>query len=125
MSLFGFLFGDDNHSSEEDLTTAEEYLREQSSDEQHITALVRHYAVEEVTDDIERRTGVSLYDDETVGIVQKLRSEYGMGPIDEYNMPGYVDLSDYPEDQEERRTQVAEREEEQSGGGFIGWLFGR
>ena len=123
MGLLGFLFGN-NDSSQEDLATAEEYLREQSSDE-HITALVRHYAIEEVTDDIERRAGISLRDQETVGIVQKLRSEYGMPSIDEWNMPGYVDPSDYPEDQEERSAQIAEREREQSGGGFFGWLLGR
>jgi hypothetical protein len=121
MGLLGFLFGN-NDSSQEDLDVAETYLREQSSDG-IITPLVRHYAIEEVTDDIERRAGVSLRDSETAEIVQKLRNQYDMGPIDEWNMPGYVDADDYPEDQEERRTQIAERE--QSGGGFIGWLFGR
>ncbi len=124
MGLREFLFGGPVQSSEKDLAAAEEYLSSKCSNE-HITALVRHYAVGEVTDDIERFAGVSLNDGETTEIVQKLRNQYGMGPISEGNMPGYVDPDDYPEDQADQRTYNEQREYEQSSGGFIGWLFGR
>jgi hypothetical protein len=125
MGLFDWLRG----PSDEQI--AEEYIRQDCNDT-HISALVRHYDVEVTTDIVAQFTGVSLRDEQTAGVVQKLRNEYGLGPIAEHNMPGYVDPDDYPEDQEERRTYLAEREgrnaqvaEEQSrGGGLLGWLFG-
>src|SRR5260370_37475116 len=123
MGLMSWLTGSSS-SGIEDLTTAEEYLSAKCSDE-HITALVRHYQIEEVTDDIQRFAGASLRDSETAQVVQKLRDKYGMGLIADYNMPGYIDPDDYPEDQADRREQIAQREQEQSGGGFIGWLLGR
>jgi len=33
---------------------------------------------------------VDLTEQEAVSIVQKIRNEKGMGPIADYNMPGYV-----------------------------------
>lgn len=122
MGLFNWLFGESVQSSEEDLTIAEEYLSSQCSDE-HITALVRHYAVTEVTDDIERFTGARLNDGDTVKIVQGLRDKYGMGPIADYNLPGYVCPEDQVEDQEERTAYYRDREIERREGGLLGWLF--
>src|SRR5260370_13298658 len=87
MGLREFFFGGPVQSSAEDLATAEEYLSSKCSEE-HITALVRHYAVGEVTDDIERFAGVALNDQETAGIVQKLRDQHAMGPITAGNMTG-------------------------------------
>ncbi|HEX7737208.1 MAG TPA: hypothetical protein VF458_20350 [Ktedonobacteraceae bacterium] len=91
-------------SKKEEITisTAEAFIEEQS-------CLYRHYAIEEVTDSIARHTGVSLNDEQTAAIVQGIRDRCGMGPIDEWNMPGFVDPDDYPEDQEARRAQIAER----------------
>lgn len=83
--MFGFLR---HQASQEDLATAETYLSEKCSEE-HITALVRHYAIPEVTDDIRRFAGVNISDDQTVKIVQGLRDQYGLGPIKPYNMPGF------------------------------------
>lgn len=82
------MFGFKRQASQEDLETAQEYLSSQCS-EDHITALVRHYAIEEVTEDIQRRTGARINHDDTVKIVQGLRDQYGMGPIKPYNMPGF------------------------------------
>ncbi len=110
---------------------AESYLRSMC-DEEYTPGSIRHYMIEEVTDSIERHTGVALRDDQTTAVVQRIRNSYGMGPIAHYNMPGYVSQDDDPEYQEERQEQNAERDqrnaqitEEQSSGGFIGWLFGR
>jgi hypothetical protein len=112
---------------------AESYLRSMC-DEEYTPGSIRHYMIEEVTDDIERKTGIALRDDQTVEVVQRIRDDYGYGPIAESNLPCYVnpdDYPDYPEELAERQAQVAEREqrnaqiaEEQSGGGFFGWLFG-
>lgn len=84
MGLFGF--GKQPASSDDALSTAENYLR-QDCDETHISALVRHYHVEEVTDSIARQTGVDLYDSETAQLVQTIRDEYNLGPIEEHNQP--------------------------------------
>lgn len=118
MSLFGLF------KSQAEI--AEDWLREDCNEE-HISALVRHYAIAEVTDEIERVTGVQIRDQETTKIVQKLRDEYGCGPIAEYNLPGYVDPDDYPEDQEASREYNAERaerdEEIEPKRRLLGWLF--
>ena len=113
---------------------AEEHLRSMC-DENYTPGSIRHYMIEEVMDSIEFHTGVSLRDDQTVKVVQRIRDDYGYGPIAESNLPYYVnsdDYPDYPEEPAERQAQNAEREErnariaeEQSRGGFIGWLFGR
>jgi len=112
---------------------AEEYILEDcTEDGSRVSALVRHYAVGETADILERHAGVRLTDTQTANVVQRLRDRYGMGPIDEHNQPGYVDPDDYPDDQDQQRQYNADREErdaeisnEQSGGGFFGWLFGR
>lgn len=130
MSILSLITGKHFDERDDDEQRAEGYLRSQTSNEQHITALVRHYAIEEVTDDIERRAGIKLSDEQTVRVVQKLRDEYGCGPIAEYNLPGYIDSNDYPEDQAAQQAYYdarnARREESsESEGGFFGWLFGR
>ena len=86
MGLFGNLFGGNNSSQDtsSDLDTAEEYIRDQD-------ALYRHYCIPEVKRHVGQWTGVDISDDEAVGIVQKIRSEKNMGPIRDYNMPGFVD----------------------------------
>lgn len=130
MGLLGWLRGPS------DERIAEAYLRE-DCDENYTPGSIRHYMIEEVTDDIERKTGIALRDDQTVKIVQRIRNDYGYGPIAESNLPCYVnpdDYPDYPEELAERQAQNAEREERnariaeeqaQSGGGFLGWLLGR
>jgi hypothetical protein len=84
MSLFSF--GKQQSSSQEALSTAEAYLRQDCNDT-HISALVRHYHVAETTDIIEQFTGVSLNDKETAQLVQTIRDEYSLGPIEDYNQP--------------------------------------
>lgn len=116
-----------------DEAIAEAYIRSECEDENHISALVRHYHVSETTGIIEQLTGARLTDQQTTRIVQKLRDEYGMGPIDEGNLPGSVDPDDTPEDQEYTRALNAQRQardaeieaEQQERGGLLGWLFGR
>lgn len=88
-------------SSEESLDTAEQFLREQ-------TALYRHYSISEVQASIEQFTGVSLSEEEAAELVQDIRTEQALGPIADYNLPGYVD-----EDDEQGN---------QSGVGFFGWF---
>lgn len=112
--------------TQSDEQIAEAYLRE-DCDENYTPGSIRHYMIEEVTDDIERKTGVSLRDDQTVKIVQRIRDDYGYGPIQDFNMPGHVDETDDEEYQAERRAQVAERDqrnaqiaEEQRSGGLLG-----
>lgn len=109
---------------------AEDYIRGECEDENHISALVRHYPVGETSDIIEQFTGARLTDQQTARVVQKLRDEYGCGPIDEWNLPGYVDPDDYPHDQDDQRAYHAGREArdaeiEAERGGLLGWLFGR
>lgn len=94
-------------SSEESLTTAEQFLREQ-------TALYRHYSISEVQANIEQFTGVSLSDDEAVELVQGIRNENGLGAIDDYNLPGYVD-EDETSDQEDQGSQSGRS-------GLFGWF---
>jgi hypothetical protein len=81
MGLFNF-----GKSNNDALSTVEEYLRQDCSDT-HISALVRHYHVEETTDSIARHTGVELSNEETAQLVQSIRDEYGLGPIEDYNQP--------------------------------------
>lgn len=66
-----------------DQAIAEQYIREE-------TALYRHYAIDEVQSCVTQFTSVRLSDDQTVSIVQKIRNEKGMGPIADFNMPGYI-----------------------------------
>jgi hypothetical protein len=131
MGLLDWLRG----PSEEQI--AEAYLRE-GCDENYTPGSIRHYIVEEVTDDIERQTGIALRDDQTVRIVQRIRDDYGYGPIAESNLPGYANPDDYPDypeeyaelvahnaERAERNAQIAAEQEQSSGGGFLGWLLGR
>lgn len=90
MGILDRLFGREDES--ERLEAAEEFIHEQS-------ALYRHYCIEEVQSHVEQFTGVQLSNEEAVGIVTRLRSEHGMGPIREYNMPGYVSDEDEEEDE--------------------------
>lgn len=83
MSILDKLFGRDDDDSTR-LETAEDFIHENS-------ALYRHYCIEEVQGHVEQFTGVELSDEEAVNIVTRLRSQHGMGPISEWNMPGYVE----------------------------------
>lgn len=133
MGILDFITGKHFDEQTEEEQQAEEYiLQDCTEDGSHVSALVRHYHVSETADILERHAGVRLTDAQTGNIVQRLRDKYGMGPIDEYNQPGYVDPDDYPEDQEAQREVNASRSErdaeiieEQRGGGFLGWLFGK
>lgn len=66
------------------LQTAEAFIREQDP-------LYRHYSISEVISHVKQFLHIELTDNEAVSIVQKIRDEYGMGPISDYNMPGYVE----------------------------------
>jgi hypothetical protein len=66
----------------EQIRTAESYIREQ-------TALYRHYDIAEVRRIVQQFTGVPLSDAQAIEIVQGIRDEHGLGPIREYNLPGY------------------------------------
>jgi len=114
---------------------AEDYLRTTECDGEYTSGAIRHYKIEEVTDGIERKTGISLRDDQTAAIVQRIRDDYGYGPIAESNLPGYANPADYPDypgeyaelvapnsEREERNAQIAE--EQSRSGGFLNWLFG-
>lgn len=72
------------HGAQTPLGLAETYIREQ-------TCLYRHYAIDQTQLCVEQFTGVHLSDDDAVEIVQQLRDENGLGPIAEYNLPGYVE----------------------------------
>ena len=105
-----------------DMETAENYIREQSEDRP--SALIRHYCIGETTDILEQFAGVKLADQDTVQIIQKLRNEHGYGPIDDYNLPGYIDPESCPEDYtaEELEAKATREEEQASRGGFFSWL---
>lgn len=53
------------------------------------TALYRHYPIEETRNAVLQFTGIQLSDRQTIAIVQQLRYRYRLGPIAEYNLPGY------------------------------------
>jgi len=66
------------------LATAEDCIRKNA-------ALYRHYCISEVQVVVSQFAGIDLTDDEAVEIVQKIRDEHRMGPIADYNMPGYIE----------------------------------
>jgi hypothetical protein len=66
----------------EPIRTAETYICEQ-------TALYRHYHIAEVRRIVRQFTGVGLSNEQAIEIVQGIRDEHGLGPIREYNLPGY------------------------------------
>jgi hypothetical protein len=66
------------------LQAAERHIRE-------CTALYRHYNISEVMVCVWQFCEVAITEDEAVSIVQKIRDEKGMGPIDDFNMPGYTE----------------------------------
>lgn len=53
--------------------------------------LYDHYAVDAVIENFEHDTGLTLEPGTAVEIIQGYRDVYGWGPIDEWNMPGYVE----------------------------------
>jgi len=67
------------------LAIAEKFIRRGSG------SLYRHYCISEVRSNVKQFTGVGITDTEAVSIVQKIRDEYGMGPIADYSMPGYIE----------------------------------
>lgn len=105
MGLFDFITGKhlDEQTEEEQ---AEQYL---DSDGDYVSPLVRHYCIEEVTDHIEDATGLHLSDEQTSRIVSKLRSKHGVRPLQEWEQTGYIDPSEYPEDQAAMRAYHEER----------------
>jgi len=76
---FSFFSGRQHNDNDD---KAEGYIRDQS-------CLYRHYCIPEVQNSVQQFTGVVLSDDQAVDIVQKIRNERGMGPIADYNLPGY------------------------------------
>lgn len=136
MGLFD-LFRRSSDEGPSDVEIAEDYLRSLSPDDQHITALVRHYNASAIADSVERFAGALITDAQAVEIVERLRAEFGMPPMDEWNRPGFVDPGDYPADQADqvaynasRSARDAEIEAEQSSGGdddggFLGRVLGK
>lgn len=109
---------------------AEQWLRDQEY-QGRPSALVRHYCIEQVTDDIEQFTGVALTQEQTARIVQKLRDEHNYGPIDDFNQPYYIDQHLTDEEYQERSQVVeahkardAQISDQQPRPGLLGWLLG-
>ncbi len=75
MGILNWLIGRTNN--DEEMTVAEDYIREQ-------TCLYRHYCIPEVQRAVAEK-GVTLSRDEATEIVQRIRDEKEMGPIEEYN----------------------------------------
>lgn len=73
-------------SKENDLSTAENFLRNEAG-AGHISPTIIHYHVSETNDVITQFTGVRITDSEAAELVQKLRDENGLGPIAAYNLP--------------------------------------
>ncbi|SRR6266852_7829149 len=76
------------------LADAEAYIRSGSG------ALYRHYSIKATQDILRGKIGcdghiADLDDDQVVAIVQSIRTEKGMGPIAENNLPGYVDPDEF------------------------------
>ncbi len=95
-----------SYNGDNAITTAAQFIREE-------TALYRHYCIPEVQLHVEQFTGVSLSEQEATAIVQGIRDENGLGPIADYNLPGYTeDDQDQPETPEQH-------------GDLLSWLFGR
>lgn len=107
MGLFDFITGKhmDEQTEEEQ---AEQYLE---SEGDGVSPLVRGYVIEEVTDHIEDATGLHLSDEQTTRIVSKLRRKHGVRPLQEWEQAGYIDPSEYPEDQAAMRARSEERNE--------------
>lgn len=107
MGLFDFITGKhmDEQTEEEQ---AEQYLE---SEGDGVSPLVRGYVIEEVTDHIEDATGLHLSDEQTTRIVSKLRRKHGVQPLQEWEQAGYIDPSEYPEDQAAMRARSEERNE--------------
>jgi hypothetical protein len=129
MGLLSWFLG----SSDEEI--AEDYLRAPCT-EDDTPGSIRHYRVEEVTDMVELHTGARLTDDQTAAVIQRIRDDYGMGPIAESNMSGYANADDYPDypeefaecvaqnaERDQRNAQISEEPSHRSGG-FLGWLLG-
>lgn len=55
------------------------------------TSLYRHYAISDVQDCVLQFKGVNMTSEQTVALVQSLRDKHGLGPIAEYNLPGYTE----------------------------------
>lgn len=53
------------------------------------TCLYRHYCISETQLIVWQFTGIKLSDRQTIAIVQRLRYQHRLGPIAEYNLPGY------------------------------------
>jgi alpha-galactosidase/6-phospho-beta-glucosidase family protein len=61
------------------------------------TALYRHYNIRGVQDILKGNIGnqgciANLDDNQVIEIVQRVRSEYGMGPIAYHNLPGNEEI---------------------------------
>ncbi len=67
-----------------ELSIAEWFIRDND-------ALYRHYTIAEVVAHVKQFKGIVLTDGEAINLVQLARDEAGMGPIADYNLPGYVD----------------------------------
>lgn len=117
--------------SKNDEQKAEEFLREHETDEAGTSGAIRHYIVSEVTDYLELN-GIRVTDQQTARAIGRIRDDYGYGPIDPENMPGYVSKEDGPEYEREQQNYNAYREardtdverDQQSQRGLFGWLFG-
>lgn len=63
----------------EQLPVAEAFIREN-------TALYRHYCIPEVRRSVAQFTGVQLSRKNAIALVQKIRDEFGMGPIAKHHL---------------------------------------
>ena len=72
----GHALFESEEDKEQRLEIAEEFIREQ-------TALYRHYCIPAVQNHVEQFTGETVSRREAIDIVQGIRDEHNMGPIDD------------------------------------------
>src|SRR5436305_1223716 len=79
ITLFVLMAIINHQTNKEHEATAEAFMRDNS-------ALYRHYHIEQVIDDVAQFTQVQLSRRQAIKLVQKLRDEYQLGPIEQYNL---------------------------------------
>jgi hypothetical protein len=80
--MFGF-------GKKSDEQVAEDYIMQDCTpDGSHVSALARHYHVDETSRILQQFAGVSLTGEQTESVVQRVRDRYNMGPIDDGNRTG-------------------------------------
>jgi len=82
MSIFSKLFNSGASEGDNRLSSAEGFMNEN-------TCLFRHYNLQGTQDSVAQWTGVQLSEQEAADLVQKLRTQNGLGANRPHQMPGY------------------------------------